>query len=139
MSNSFKELLKRGSDGGGWQPGPRDTALDSDPFSWLNDLPFNEYSVEGEPRKFYSIGTVCRALAIKPVTLRSWEQKGWMVKPKYRTPPPKGKQVQGSAKGRRLYTEAQLRFLVEAYGKYVGEQKDWEAFRKALASKYPTR
>lgn len=119
---------------------PRNTAATKEEYdlSWLTDLPFSEYIVEGEIRKFYTIGSLAKALGKKPVTLRSWEQKGWIPTASFRTPPPSGTQLPGKAtKGRRLYSMEQLRFLVEAYHTFISEGNDWDGFRAHITHHYP--
>lgn len=116
------------------------SVVDSGPFQWLNDLPYREFLVKGKPQKFYTIGALAAALGKKQVTIRSWEQKGWLPPPKFRTPAPKGDQVPGKkAKGLRLYTREQLLFLAETYDRYIesAHKPDWEAFRKAIQNQYP--
>ena len=78
----------------------------------------------------------------KPVTIRSWEAKGWIPPASFRTPAPKSEQIPGKAvKGRRLYSEAQIVFLVEAAMAYAiddPDSPDWKGFRKHIADNYPT-
>lgn len=121
-------------------PISQNNIVDSDPYQWLNELPFREFLVKGKPEKFYTIGALARALGKSQVTIRSWEQKGWLPAPSFRTPPPKGDQIPGKAtKGLRLYTRDQLLFLVQAYDRYVESphKPDWEAFRQAIKRLYP--
>lgn len=114
--------------------------VDSGSELWLNRLPSREYSVNGETRRFYTIGSIAKALGKKQVTIRSWEAKGWLPPTMYRTPPPKTPQVPGKqVKGQRLYTKDQLLFLVMAYNEYIEEadRPNWDAFRKAIKRQYP--
>lgn len=81
------------------------------------------------------------ALNRKPVTIRSWESKGWLPSASFRTPPPRSEQIPGKAvKGRRLYSEAQIVFLVEAAITYAIDdpvKPDWVGFRKHIEDNYP--
>lgn len=109
---------------------------------WLESLPSQEYSVNGITKRFYTIGSLARALNRKPGTVRSWEAKGWIPPASFRTPSPKSEQIPGKAvKGRRLYSEAQLVFLVEAALEYAIDDPNspnWKGFKKHIADNYPT-
>lgn len=109
---------------------------------WLKDLEYDEYLVGGVAKRFYRIGALSRAVMRQPVTIRSWESKGWLPPASFRTPPPNGDQIPGKAtKGRRLYTEAQVVFLVESVIEYnINDPKlaDWVGFRSHIAKNYPT-
>ena len=112
----------------------------TDTIAYLNTLPSAEYSVNGNPTQCYTIGSLCKVLGRKAVTIRSWEAKGWMPKPKLRTRPPEGVQVPGKApKGRRLYSRSQVEYLIEAVERFHLEDPkvaDWNGFRQHLKS-YP--
>lgn len=116
-------------------------AVDSDPLLWLDDLPYRELlAPDGTARKFYTIGTLAKALGKANVTIRSWEDKGWIPKATYRTQPPRRPQVPGKkVVGQRLYTKEQLRFLVVKYNEFIESRDtpDWPGFRKAIKSQYP--
>ena len=116
-------------------------AVDTDDLQWLDELPYRLLRVGNDVRRFYTIGTLAKALGKANVTIRSWESKGWLPQAKYRTPPPKGPQVPGKAvKGQRLYTKEQLRCLVVLYNEYIesrGPLPDWPGFRAAIKSQYP--
>jgi hypothetical protein len=122
-------------------PKNRDTPIDKASHEWLNGLPFQVYSVGGVEKKFYSIGALAYALGRKPVTIRAWESKGWIPPATFRTPAPRKEQIPGAElKGRRLYSEAQIVFLVEtAIACGINDQKhsDWNRFRKEIANNYP--
>lgn len=125
-----------------WKVRPKEHApvVDSGPHQWLNDLPFHEYKVNGVLTKFYAIGAIAKALGKSTVTIRSWEAKGWLPAPSFRSPSPKGEQLPGRPSvGLRLYTRDQLLFLVEAYERYISrsEKPDWDAFRNAIEHQYP--
>lgn len=110
---------------------------------WLNSLPYREFSVNGEARRFYTVGSLAKALGKSQVTIRSWEQKGWLPQAAWRTPPPQNPQLPGKqVKGQRLYTKEQLLFLVMAYTEYVENlqpRPNWEAFRQAIKRQYPKK
>lgn len=108
--------------------------------SWLDTLPFQEYLVGGVPKRFYTIGALAQALNRKPVTIRSWESKGWIPPASFRTPPPKSSQLpERPSKGRRLYSESQIVFLVEASMVFdiSGLNPNWEGFRDHINQHYP--
>jgi len=81
------------------------------------------------------------ALNRKPVTIRSWEAKGWIPPASFRTPAPRSEQIPGKAvRGRRLYSEAQIVFIVEAAMQFKIDDpnhNDWNGFRKQIAEHYP--
>lgn len=107
----------------------------------LNTLPSKEYFLRGEPAVCYSIGSVAKVLGKSQVTIRSWEQKGWMPMPKARTAAPQRPTIEGKAvKGRRLYTRQQVEYLIQAFeSANLGDSKkaDWPKF-KQLLQQYPT-
>lgn len=118
--------------------------LDNRDPEWLTSLPYQEMVVgaSGEVKRFYSIGALARALGKKPVTIRSWEQKGWLPQASYRTPAPQREQVPGKIpKGRRLYSKEQVVFLVKAYTDYVVQpsKANWPGFRNYVKRYYPKR
>jgi hypothetical protein len=116
---------------------------DSSPLTheWLTGIPYQEYIVKGVTRKFYTIGSLAKAIGRAPVTVREWERKGWLPPAAFRTPTPKGEQVPGKqVKGRRLYSEAQVVFLVEAMLSFSIDDphnSDWEGFKAEIANHYP--
>jgi len=120
---------------------PKNRGVDKVTHEWLHSVKSHEYSVGGTVTNFYTIGALAQALNRKPVTIRSWESKGWLPPASFRTPPPKGEQVPGKAtKGRRLYSETQVVFLVEAAIEYQiddPDSPDWDGFRSHIASHYP--
>jgi hypothetical protein len=122
-------------------PRNRGKVLDRPQHEWLQSLKSSEFLVNGQVVAFYTIGALAQALNRKPVTVRSWEAKGWIPPASFRTPAPKGETVPGKAvKGRRLYSEAQLVFLVEAAITYNIDDPiapDWKGFRKHIADNYP--
>lgn len=119
---------------------PRNVVVDSAGDSWLNRLPSHEFLVNGEVRKFYTIGALAKSLGKSTVTIRSWESKGWLPPAGFRTPTPVGPQVPGKAvKGKRLYSQEQVVFLTEAYEKYVlnPRKPNWSGFRHHIKTQYP--
>ena len=123
------------------RPKNRDKVLDNSQHEWLNDLPSHEYLVHGNKKRFYTIGAVALALQRKPVTIRSWESKGWLPPATFRTPAPRKEQIPGKEiRGRRLYSEAQVVFLREmamAFEINDPNNADWKGFKKAIADNYP--
>ena len=122
-------------------PKNRGKVLDNHQHEWLQSLKSSEFLVNGQVKKFYTIGSLAMALNRKPVTIRKWETKGWLPPASFRTPAPRGETVPGKAvKGRRLYSEAQLVFLVEAMMTFQIDDPnspDWDGFRKHIKDNYP--
>lgn len=143
---SDKETAHRESEEGPDYPGKtapknRGAAIDSVTHEWLNGLKHHEYAVKGVTHKFYTVGALASALNRKPVTIRSWEAKGWIPPASFRTPAPRSEQIPGKAvRGRRLYSEAQIVFIVEAAMQFKIDDpnhNDWDGFRKQIAEHYP--
>lgn len=100
----------------------------------------HEFLVEGVIQSFYTVGSLGAILSKSPVTIRSWEQKGWLPKARYRSPPPAREQIPGRVPlGKRLYTKEQVLCLVEAYHRYINTRTpDWVSFRKHIKDNYPS-
>lgn len=119
---------------------PRNAVLDKGEDDWLNSLPYKELLVGHEVRRFYTVGSLARALGKQPVTIRSWESKGWIPAAGYRTQTPRSEQIPGKVpKGKRLYSQEQVVFLAEAYEKYVlnPRKPNWDGFRNHIKTQYP--
>ena len=72
------------------------------------------YMFNGIEREFFTISHLAAALGKAPVTIRSWENKGWLPRSPYRSPKPRGATVPGLApKGKRLWTRAQILGMVK--------------------------
>jgi hypothetical protein len=114
--------------------------VDADDDDWLAGVPTLSFLINGQLRSFYTIGSLARALGRSPVTIRSWEQKGWLPKARYRSPPPSKEQLPGKDPlGKRLYTPEQAACLVAAYRQHINTPKkpDWQAFRQHIGTHYP--
>lgn len=100
--------------------------------------------VHGVKTEFFSIGDLAHALGRKPVTVRSWEDKGWLPSSGYRTRAPKGEQVPGKeVRGRRLYTRRQIEVVVAAAEEsgVLGanlRNADWKKFRRLVITGWKT-
>lgn len=124
--------------------GERPPAPKPDKLELLESLPSKEYLIQGVATKCYTVGALCKVLERKPVTIRSWETKGLMPKPKIRTAPPASTTIPGKTlRGRRLYTYNQMVFLIEAYERFkLDDPKgplataDWDGFRTHMRN-YP--
>lgn len=107
----------------------------------LNGARAKVYRIGGVDREFYTVGELAKALNRKAVTVRMWEQHGWIPKVKYRTTPPAGTQLPGKpSKGRRLYSRGQVELLVEAVDRYhLNDPKkaDWPGFREHIRANWP--
>ena len=99
------------------------------------------YRIQGVDREFFSVGELARALSRQPVTIRMWEQRGWIPKVRYRTPAPAGTQIPGKpTKGRRLYSREQVELLIDAVEAFrLNDQKkaDWDGFKKHIRANWP--
>lgn len=97
------------------------------------------YRVRGEPREFFTIGHLARALGCKPVTIRKWETERKLPVTRYRSPKPKGTQVPGKAvQGLRLYTRHQVEVVRRAAStvgvpaKDPNKPVDWALFTRMV-------
>lgn len=69
--------------------------------------------VHGQEIEFFTVGQLAMALGVKAGTIRSWEQKGWMPMPAFRTRPPEWAGLPNKTlKGRRLWTRKQVAGIV---------------------------
>lgn len=75
------------------------------PIPW-DELPARTYTVRGRETEFYTVGSLAKALQREVVTLRKWEQKGYLPAAQYRAPGKKAKQD-------RLYTREQIEGLAK--------------------------
>lgn len=89
--------------------------------------------LKGVDTEFFTIKALGDALGGRSaVTIRSWEDKGWLPYSKYRTPAPKNHKV-----GRRLYTRHQIEVVVDAAAR-TGVvdpdvyRPDWPQFTKIV-------
>jgi hypothetical protein len=109
----------------------------------IDDLPSREYLIDGAPAKFYTVGALAKALGRSPVTIRSWEAKGWLPAASFRSPPPRSQQIPGKeSRGARLYSRHQLEFLVDAFYHFRLDQvkgHDWPGFRQHIQDNYPRK
>ena len=100
------------------------------------------YVINGKDVQLFTIGQLALALNKRTATVRNWEYKGWIPKPSYRTPKPKGQQIpEKVSKGRRLYTLEQVEFLTEAIERFKindVNHGDWDGFRKYINQEWPT-
>jgi hypothetical protein len=107
----------------------------------LNGARSKVYRIGGSDKEFFTVGELAKALSRKPVTIRMWEQRGWIPKVKYRTPPPAGEQLPGKTpKGRRLYSKDQVVLLSDAATKYkLGDVRhaNWVGFRAYVQANWP--
>lgn len=106
----------------------------------LSDLPSYEFIVDGDAKTFYPIRALKIIFNREPVTIRSWEDKGILPKPKFRTQAPRGGLPGKTNKGRRLYSVDQIRFLItvsERHNMTDQQHADWAGFKKSMLD-YPT-
>lgn len=64
---------------------------------------------------FFTVGDLALALGRRPVTIRSWEDKGWLPRTQLQTRPPERTEALGRKPvGRRLYTRHMVEVVVRA-------------------------
>jgi hypothetical protein len=99
------------------------------------------YSINGVDRVLFTVGEFARALGRKAVTIRMWEQQGWIPKANYRTSVPKSPTIVGKPpKGRRLYSLEQLDCVLTGAERYQIDdpvKANWEGFRKHIKDNWP--
>lgn len=87
-------------------PGKRERstgALPKEPEPW-DTHPLRKM-IYGKEVEFFAVGQLGMALGLKPGTVRSWEDKGWIPRPPLRGPKPNWAGLPNkSLKGRRLWT-----------------------------------
>lgn len=108
--------------------------------STANEKTYEFALADGTVTTFYTIKTLSNIFGRKPVTIRSWEDKGILPKPKYRTPAPRGKHLGSTPKGRRLYTQEQVDYLTllcDRYRMLDPSKADWKGFKRAMTD-YPS-
>jgi hypothetical protein len=70
-----------------------------------------------------------------------WEHRGILPKANFRTPPPKGPQLPDKeSKGRRLYSLAQLDFVIDTVEKYRLDEPlnaQWESAKEHIKQHWP--
>lgn len=67
----------------------------------------------GKEVELFTIGQLAMALDLKPVTIRKWEDMGWIPKPPIRTRPPNWAGLPSkTVKGRRLWTRSMVAGIV---------------------------
>lgn len=140
MTGELYAKLTRGT------PVARPTPEISERLAFLDMLPSKSWNLRGVDTQCYTIGSLAKVLDKQPVTIRSWEQKGWLKPPHARSHAPKSRVDDQEMKigdtvikGRRLYTRQQVEFLINAYeeSKLDDPKKaDWSKFRSLLQS-YP--
>jgi len=121
------------------RPGSKKRVSDID--DRFNGARSKTFVVKGEERTFFTVGELAKALNRKPVTIRSWESRGWIPKANYRTPTPRGQQIPGKpVKGSRLYSLEQVEFLMDALQRFNLDdpvQANWEGFKKHTKTNWP--
>jgi hypothetical protein len=115
----------------------------NNPINVVDTLSSREYLIDGVPAKFYTVGSLAKVLGRSPVTIRSWEAKGWLPAASFRSPAPKSQQIPGkSPKGSRLYSRQQIDFLVDAFYHFRLDQvkgHDWPGFKRHIQDNYPRK
>lgn len=122
---------------------PKNRQDDDSGDDMFDNLPYRKYLVDGVPKPFYTVGALARALGRSPVTIRSWESKGWLPSASFRAPAPRSQQIPGKASmGHRLYSREQIEFLVHAFYHFRLDKvkgHDWPGFRKHIQDNYPRK
>lgn len=115
---------------------PRSQAVKAAPETEWDFRP-QTWTINGVPTELFTIGSLSAATGFSPISLRRWESEGILPQPTVRTPPPSGRQAQGSKKGRRLYTRSQIELVVRGIDQFkIREARrgnaDWRGFTKFL-------
>jgi hypothetical protein len=104
------------------------------------------YRINGEEIRMFTIGALSKALNRKPITIRSWEHKGWIPKANFRKQAPQNRVniliSDIATKGDRLYSVHQVDFLIDCVGKFNLDDKvngDWNGFRNHVRAHWPTK
>lgn len=139
----FPELSDKARYPGGVAPrrgipeATKPTAFDPD---W--DASPKMMKLKGVDTEFFPIIALARSLGRKPVTVRSWEAKGWLPLSMYRTPAPKKTYIEGKKPmGHRLYTRVQIEAVVAAATE-AGvldpsvKRPDWKLFTKRVVDSW---
>lgn len=98
------------------------------------------YIINGVAQQFFTVGEFGKALNRKAATIRMWEYRGIIPKANYRTPPPSGRQLGKESKGRRLYSLAQLDFLLDTVEHFQLDdplKAMWESARQHIKNNWP--
>lgn len=101
--------------------------------------------VDGVSKPFYTIGQLSKALNRKPGTIRSWEATGIIPKAVYRTTAPDTSSFFGEkSKGKRLYTQEQVEFLITCFDKFALNHSyfrryggNWDKAKQYIKNNYP--
>lgn len=117
MSDLFNQIFDAGDERSisDELPGRRPPAVGAPPERQLLDWDARPIvkRLNNKDVEFFTIGQLAMALGVKAVTLRSWEQKGWVPHPPFRTRPPQwGGLPNKKQQGRRLWTRAQVAGIV---------------------------
>jgi len=122
---------------------PRGRSESNEKDENIDVLPYREYLVGGDPTKFYTVGSLAKALGRSPITVRSWESKGWLPAATFRAPAPRAQQIPGKpSRGARLYSREQIDFLVDAFYRFRLDKvkgHDWPGFRQHIQDNYPRK
>jgi hypothetical protein len=114
---------------------------ESDVADRFNGAKGKKYIINGEPMMLYTVGQLAKALNRQAQTIRIWEYEGIIPKPSYRTPAPKSKQLPNvEPKGRRLYSFAQVDFLVDACVRFDIDSRlnsRWDEFKQHIKQNWP--
>lgn len=83
-----------------------------DPF---RGVPKKVATIGGVQRELYTVGAVGKIIGRSAITLRKWEQKGWIPAPTYRTSKASGAELLNTERrGYRLYSREQVEVLLTA-------------------------
>lgn len=144
MNRDPLELLGDLPDWPGNTP-PKNRSTTQKPISSekYNGAKSKTYRISGIDRELLTVGELAKALGRKAITIRMWENQGWIPKATYRTSPPSGQQIPGKpSKGRRLYSIEQLETLLKAASLYSIDQPskaNWDGFKQYVKNNWPTK
>lgn len=129
IASRFGDLLPD-YPGKGREPVQRRKVVETpEPSSW-DEKPIY-YFFKGEEREFFVIRNLADAIGYSPQSIRKWEDRGLLPRSGYRAPSAQGPMAQGTRKGRRLWTRAQINAILqiaEEEGVILNKQPPTKAF-----------
>jgi len=99
--------------------------------SW-DAKPYVKTLPNGKEVEMFTVGALANALGRPFITVRSWNEKGYLPKPPYRLPTKKNKNGEDH-KGRRLYSRAMIEAAVALFAQFGVlhvSRIDWSTHRQ---------
>lgn len=109
-------------------------AVSDDPFA---GVAFRTLVINGETKRFYTVGAFAQVVGRTAKTIRKWEDSGWIPTPTYRSSKASGHpSVNKKNKGYRLYSKEQIETVYHALeiNGLLGERNSgWQDPKKWLS------